>query len=144
MDCSRVEIQGQIQRPGGRASAGKRVGTSSWDLTPVPSPSAGCFQKDALLLKNAKRTTFHRPHKGPPSAQLHDQTRANYVIRPAGADRDPRMVGWRVIFKSSNNEESLIGGTLIVRDKWSRGMFFGLNCRQLRSEDEHYQPDDWP
>lgn len=82
----------------------------------LPSPSAGRFQKDALLLKNAKRTTFHRLHKGPPSAQLHrhHQTRANYVISPAGAEGDPRMVGWRVIFKLSNNEESLIGGSLIV------------------------------
>lgn len=82
-----------------------------------PSPSAGRFQKDALSLKNAKRTTFRRPHKGPPSAQLHrrDQTRANYVISLAGAEGDPQMVGWRVIFKLSNNEESLIRGPLIVR-----------------------------
>lgn len=112
-----LEIQEEIQRPGGRASGRKRVGTSSRHLTPVPARLAGCFQKDALLLKNAKRTTFHRPHKGPPSAQLHDQTRANYIISLAGAEGDPRMVGWRVIFKLSNNEESLIRGTLIVTIK---------------------------
>lgn len=54
------------------------------------SPSAPLFgtvfQKTALLLKNAKCTTFQQPHKGPPSSQLHghNQTRDNYIIRLAG------------------------------------------------------------
>lgn len=77
------------------------------------SPSAPLFgigfQKTALSLKNAKCTTFHQPHKGPPSSQLHrhNQTRDNYIIRLAGADRDPQMVCWCVIFTLSDNEESL-------------------------------------
>lgn len=67
-------------------------------------------RKLPFSLKNAKCTAFHRPHKGPPSSQLHkhNQTRHNYVIRMAGADRDPLTVCW--CFKFVLSEFGLIRG----------------------------------
>lgn len=114
MDCSRAGDPGRDTQTRGQSVWKKESGHQQPSSHPRPLSFGRLLPERCPFAEKCQAHHIPPPHKGPPSAQLHHQTRANYVISPDGADGDPRMAGQRVVFKLSNNKESLIRGTLIV------------------------------